>query len=71
MELFNSAKQADMEWARQIMEIVNLPGTDYAQNIQAEIEQYEKKKITIAVVGLMKRGKSTFCNAFLNRNDDE
>lgn len=71
MSLVETQKTADTAWAIRIKNAVSFAGGDYADRIQEEIDRYEKEKITIAVVGLMKRGKSTFCNAFLNRDDDD
>ena len=71
MEVLSGCKKGDIEWAESLISAVSRVNGDYKNALLAEIDHYEKEKITIAVVGLMKRGKSTFCNAFLNRNDDE
>ena len=71
MSFIETKKDADKAWAIRIKNAVSFADGDYADRIQEEIDRYENEKITIAVVGLMKRGKSTFCNAFLNRNDDD
>ena len=41
-----------------------------AQAIAAEIQDFSSGRFMLAVVGKVKRGKSTFCNAFLGRRDD-
>lgn len=71
MKLINTNRNKDIKWALQVKEAVKLAKGDYEQNIESEIERYANEKITIAVVGLMKCGKSTFCNAFLNQSDDD
>ena len=71
MELVSSARKSDLEWAARIKELVGFAHAGYEDAIENEMSRYAKEKITIAVIGLMKRGKSTFCNAFLNRDDDD
>jgi len=67
----NSNGKNDLEWAARVRELVSLAHVGYEDAIGSEISRYESEKLNIAVVGLMKRGKSTFCNAFLNRGDDD
>ena len=71
MKLVNSVRKTDLDWAARVKELVCSSHAGVEDSIEEEISRYEKEKITIAVIGLMKRGKSTFCNAFLNREDDE
>ena len=63
-------KMLAIDWARQIEKVVRETDTDIADDISREIDNLDSHKLTVAVVGLMKRGKSTFCNAFLGRHDD-
>ena len=70
MKLLIDTKKTDLEWASRIKTLISSTNADFEKTIDNEISRYEKEKITIAVIGLMKRGKSTFCNAFLNRDDD-
>ena len=69
MKLVN-VRKPDLDWATRVKELVSFANTGHEEAIENEILRYENERITIAVVGLMKRGKSTFCNAFLNREDD-
>lgn len=64
-------RKSDLEWAARIKELVGFVHAGYEEAIASEMSRYESEKLTIAVVGLMKRGKSTFCNAFLKRKDDD
>lgn len=57
-------------WARQVEQIIRVESPDVANKISEEIEKLADIKLNVAIVGLLKRGKSTFCNAFLGRNDD-
>ena len=57
-------------WARQVEQIIRTESPDVADRISEEIEKLSDIKLNIAIVGLLKRGKSTFCNAFLGRKDD-
>ena len=71
MQLVETSKSVDLAWASNIKEAVSIAHAGYEDRIQEEIDRYAKEKITIAVVGLMKTGKSTFCNAFLKRDNDD
>ena len=64
-------KGSDIQWASKILEVVKSQGDEFAaREISELIQTYSERKINIAVVGLNKRGKSTFCNAWLGRKDD-
>lgn len=64
-------KKLDATLANRFAAILKKQGDhEGAQAIQDEIDNYAQQKISVAVMGLHKRGKSTFCNAFLGRNDD-
>lgn len=71
MKILNNSKKIEaIAWARQIEKNIRSTSAETADAICSEIEKLDEHKLTIAVVGLLKRGKSTFCNAFLGRNDD-
>lgn len=64
-------KGLDIQWASKILEVVKSQGDSFnAHEISELIRCYSDRKISVAVVGLNKRGKSTFCNAWLGRKDD-
>jgi GTPase Era involved in 16S rRNA processing len=42
-----------------------------AKSIQKEVQELESGRFMLVVMGKVKRGKSTFCNAFLGRKDDQ
>ena len=71
MKLIDNVKKNEMiDWARQIEKIVRENDEEIAKSIDEQIKSLDDHKLTIAVIGLLKRGKSTFCNAFLERKDD-
>jgi GTPase Era involved in 16S rRNA processing len=58
-------------WAEGIIKIAEQRGDKVAaQQIRKEIDDYLSGRFMLAVLGKVKRGKSTFCNAFLGRTDD-
>ncbi len=66
-----SSKEADIAWARNIAKFAaEHDAPNAAAEIELAIKEYGNRKITVAVMGLNKRGKSTFCNALLGRKDD-
>lgn len=71
MKIINeNQKLQAIDWARQMEKLVRFESADTADRIDEEIRNLADIKLNIAVVGLLKRGKSTFCNAFLGRRDD-
>ena len=64
--------ETDVHWARKVADFAKQHGDDVAlQEIECAIDAYSnRRKIMVAVAGLNKRGKSTFCNALLGRKDD-
>ena len=66
-----SQKLQMLEWAEGLRAIAERRGdTAAARAIAAEIQEFSSGRFMLAVMGKVKRGKSTFCNAFLGRNDD-
>ena len=64
-------KNEALSWARRLSGMLREKGEiTVADEVDGEIADFETHKLTIAVVGLLKRGKSTFCNAWLKRKDD-
>lgn len=60
-----------LNWARSLHQIVLASGDDEAaQQIQTAINQFHEANFSLAVLGKVKRGKSTLINALLGRNDD-
>ena len=71
MKLLAETKQRDITRAKAIAEILRQNNDEFnAKIIEDAIESYTNRLISVAVVGLNKRGKSTFCNAWLGRHDD-
>ena len=65
-------KQRLLAWGEEIRTIAQARGdTSTAKLIEQEIQDYRTGRFLLAVVGKVKRGKSTFCNAFLGRKDDD
>ena len=61
----------EITWAKEIADFARAHDDENsAKMIDFLISEYAARKIRIAVVGLNKRGKSTFCNALLGRKDD-
>jgi len=70
MKLVEASKK-EIEWAQNVAEFAKKHGDDLAAaEIASAITEYSTRKISVAVMGLNKRGKSTFCNALLGRKDD-
>lgn len=60
-----------LDWANQIRAILAKEGQPQAvAAVDDAIAQFETDKLTIAVLGKAKRGKSTLVNALLGRTDD-
>ena len=59
-----------IEWGRKVEDKLMVLDEATAKAVKKEIDEFEQQKLNIAVVGLLKRGKSTFCNAFLGRKND-
>jgi len=58
-------------WAKKIRELLAKEGQQSAVDaVNDAITQFEADKVTIAVLGKAKRGKSTLINALLGRTDD-
>ncbi len=72
MELTNYAQKMEMvKWAGEIKVVAEKRGdTKGAAIIEHEISEFMSGKFLLTVMGKVKRGKSTFCNAFIGRNDD-
>lgn len=69
-DLVISTRQ-DIEWAHSVANFAKKHGDCIAATeIENAITEYSIRKITVAVIGLNKRGKSTFCNALLGKKDD-
>ena len=66
-----SKKNEALSWARRLSGMLREKGEcGVVDEVDKVITEFETHKLTIAVVGLLKRGKSTFCNAWLRRKDD-
>ena len=64
-------RQKLIEWATKIKHLSDERGdTSSSVMIQHEIEELKSGRFMLAVLGKVKRGKSTFCNAFLGRQDN-
>jgi len=64
-------RQKLIEWATKIKRLSDERGdTSSSVMIQHEIEELRSGRFMLAVLGKVKRGKSTFCNAFLGRQND-
>ena len=72
MQITSCQKKLELvEWAAGIVQIAERRKDEYtASQIRHEIEEYLSGRFMLAVLGKVKRGKSTFCNAFLGRSDD-
>ena len=67
----HSRKLQLLAWAEGIKTIAERRGDQAtARAIAAEIQDFSSGRFMLAVMGKVKRGKSTFCNAFLGRRDD-
>lgn len=64
-------KRRLLGWAEEIRSLAQARGDhNAAKAIAQEIQDFASGRFLLAVVGKVKRGKSTFCNAFLGRRDD-
>ena len=71
MKLNLESERKEIVWANEIADFAKKHGdAAAAEEVKRLVAQFENRKIAVAVVGLNKRGKSTFCNAFLGRKDD-
>ena len=60
-----------IKWAEELLAIAQKRGDQFsAGRIQDEIEDFKSGRFMLVVLGKVKRGKSTLCNAFLGRRDD-
>lgn len=67
----HSQKLQLLAWAEELKTIAERRSdTATAKAIGAEIQDFASSRFMLAVIGKVKRGKSTFCNAFLGRRDD-
>jgi len=66
----NSKMLKAIDWARKVEAKLRNLDAETANAVKKEIDDFQQQKLNIAVVGLLKRGKSTFCNAFLGRDND-
>lgn len=72
MSLLNAAsRKQQLNWAREVRDVVRQGGDPQAvSQIDTAIEQFESERFCLAVLGKVKRGKSTLINALLGRSDD-
>jgi len=72
MRYFHSTSTSEeLSWAFEILAVVRDAGYDGpAAQIQAAISQFQAANFSLAVLGKVKRGKSTLINALLGRKDD-
>jgi len=64
-------RQRLISWGRQVQGIARGQSDEHASHrIDHAIKQLEDGRFTLAVMGKVKRGKSTLINAFLGRTDD-
>lgn len=71
MKIIDENKKREIiSWATNMEDLLRSQAPEVAAEIHREILNFDEHKLTIAVVGMLKRGKSTFCNAFLGRRDD-
>ena len=64
-------RQNLIEWASKIQRLARTRSDAIsADAIQHEIEELQSGRFMLAVLGKVKRGKSTFCNAYLGRQND-
>ena len=65
------SKDKAIAWARNVADFARHRGHSFeADEIELAIKEYSERKLSIAIIGLNKRGKSTFCNGLLGRSDD-
>jgi len=72
MRYFSSTFSSEaVTQAQEVLEVVREAGDDAsAAQIQAAIEQFQAARFSLAILGKVKRGKSTLINALLGRSDD-
>ena len=59
------------EWAEKLKSIAEKRSDQFAVSaLQREIDELKSGRFMLVVLGKVKRGKSTLCNAFLGRHDD-
>ena len=64
-------RQQLIDWAKKIERIASQRcDTISVRTIQNQVEELESGRFMLAVLGKVKRGKSTFCNAYLGRQND-
>jgi len=64
-------RQQLLEWAAKLKAIAEKRSDQFAASaIQREIDDLISGRFMLVVLGKVKRGKSTLCNAFLGRHDD-
>ena len=64
-------RQNLIQWATKIKRVAEARSdTSSAAAIQHEIEELQSGRFVLTVLGKVKRGKSTFCNAYLGRQND-
>lgn len=64
-------KEALLEWGERVKELLKEYGDSRAaSNVAGAIDQFRGARFSIAVLGKVKRGKSTLINAMLGRRDD-
>lgn len=71
MHIIQPLIQDIVTWAEEVKDISRqMDNNEAANSIQQEIDALKTGKFMLAVMGKVKRGKSTFCNAFLGRTDN-
>ena len=66
-----AARNQRLGWAKDVLDVVQDRGDEVARSqIQSAIDQFQTAPFSIAVLGKVKRGKSTLINALLGRHDD-
>ena len=69
--ILTESKDKAIAWARNVADFARHRGHPFeADEIELAIKAYSERKLSMAIIGLNKRGKSTFCNGLLGRSDD-
>lgn len=69
--LDSASRNQRIGWANEVLNVVRDRGDELASSqIQSAIDQYQTAPFSTAVLGKVKRGKSTLINALLGRRDD-
>lgn len=67
----HESRDALVAWAREVQELARQRGDPTTERlVDGEIEELRGGRFNLVIMGKVKRGKSTLCNALLGRTDD-